>query len=122
MSNGSEIFKQHHQIALYIFMFSCSWPALEANGFGFGIPISLSGALIFSVFGGLVSGILAFRKPLAAGIVGGLLAGPLNILALHYYVQNRTAIWSVEIALVLIIASIPGLLVALFLRKILLKK
>ncbi|MFO0976721.1 MAG: hypothetical protein U0996_10010 [Planctomycetaceae bacterium] len=101
---------------LLVFVFLCGLPALEMNGFGIGIPISLQTGVTLATLGGLVGGALVCSKPLYAGIIGGLLAGPAGLLAVYFYTQNRVEVWNVELVLVQGIASLPGFLIGKYLK------
>lgn len=105
------------QAGLFVFIFLCGVPAMELNGFGFGLPITFQTGLFCATLGGLIGGVMICRKPLFAGIIGGLLAGPAGLLAVYYYTQNRQEVWNVELALVQGLASIPGFLVGKFLTR-----
>ena len=102
---------------LLIFVFLCGFPALELNGFGMGLPISLFTALTCATIGGALGGALICSKPMAAGLVGGLLAGPLGLLAVYYYTQQRESVWTLELVLVQGIACLPGLAVGRLLKR-----
>lgn len=93
---------------LAVFVVLCGIPALEMNGFGFGIPFSLPIALTCATIGGAVGGALMCSRPMVAGLVGGLLAGPIGLLAVYYYTQDRQQIWNLELVVVQIGACLPG--------------
>ena len=97
------------QAGFFVFVIFCGVPALELNGFGMGIPLSLQTALLSATVGGAVGGMLICPRPLLAGLAGGLLAGPLGLVAVYYYTQQRQAVWHVELVLVQGIACLPGL-------------
>lgn len=94
---------------ILVFVFLCVFPSLAMNGFLFGLSFSLPAALVCATVGGAVGGVSLCPRPMLAGIVGGLLTGHLGLLAVYYYTQHRTRIWSGEIVIVLFIASLPGL-------------
>jgi len=102
-----------------VFVFFCGIPALELNGFGFGISLTLRTALGCATVGGLVGGLLICPRPMAAGLIGGLIAGPLGLLAVYYYSQFRTSIWNLELVIVQGIACLPGIGIGLLLKKLL---
>lgn len=116
MSAPNEITRLQ-QVGLLVFVFLCGIPGLELNGFGFGIPLSLPVALVCATIGGVVGGILICPRPLFAGLAGGLLAGPLGLLAVYYYAQNRESIWNLELVLVQGVASLPGVGVGYLLKR-----
>jgi peptidoglycan/LPS O-acetylase OafA/YrhL len=91
-----------------IFVLLCGFPALELNGFGFGIPLSLPTALACATIGGAVGGVLMCRRPWVAGLSGGLLAGPLGLLAVYYYTHHRQTVFNVEVVFVQCLACLPG--------------
>src|SRR5437867_3419658 len=93
-------YTKSQQIGFLVFAFLCGIPALELNGFGFGIPFSLATALICASIGGIVGGILVCPRPFFAGMIGGLLAGPLGLVAVYYYTQDRQNVWIIEIVVV----------------------
>lgn len=105
------------QAGLFVFIFLCGVPAMELNGFGFGLPITFQTGLFCATLGGLIGGVMVCHKPLFAGIIGGLLAGPAGLLAVYYYTQNRQQVWNVELALVQGLASVPGFLIGKFLTR-----
>jgi len=104
------------QAGLLVFVFLCGLPALEMNGFGIGFPISLQTGITCATLGGLVGGALICSRPLYAGIIGGLLAGPAGLLAVYFYTQNRVEVWNVELVLVQGVASLPGFLIGKYLK------
>lgn len=93
---------------IYMFVFLCGAPALELNGFGFGIPLTLATAITCATIGGAVGGIMMCPRPMAAGLVGGLVAGPVGLLAVYYYTQHRNNVWNLELVLVQGLACLPG--------------
>ena len=82
------------------FVFLCGVPALEINGFGFGLPFTLATALCCATLGGLVGGAMVCPRPIGAGLVGGLVAGPIGLLAVYYYTQHRHEVHTAELAIV----------------------
>ncbi len=104
-------------IGILVFVFLCGLPALEMNGFGFGIRFTLSTAILCSVVGGLVGGALVCPRPLLAGVVGGALAGPLGLIAVYYYTSCRGSVWNLELVIVQGLASLPGVGVGLLVKR-----
>lgn len=104
-----------------LFVFLCEFPAASTNGFTFDGLMSLSlGTLVFlSLIGGAVGGMLYFPKPPLAGLIGGLVAGPLTCLAVYYYTLHRERLFKGELALVMAVAALPGIAVGFILNKVL---
>jgi hypothetical protein len=50
-------------------------------------------------------------------LIGGLLAGPLGLLAVYYYTQQRTSVTNVELAVVQLLASLPGFAIGWLLKR-----
>lgn len=107
-SSGQQEMSQWQMYGIYVFVFFCGVPALELNGFGFGIPLTLSTAITCATIGDAVGGLMMCPRPLAAGLVGGLVAGPVGLLAVYYYTQHRNNVWNVELVLVQGLACLPG--------------
>ncbi len=107
-SSGQQEMSQWQMYGIYVFVFFCGLPALELNGFGFGIPLTLSTAITCATIGGAVGGLMMCPRPLVAGLVGGLVAGPVGLLAVYYYTQHRINVWNVELVLVQGLACLPG--------------
>jgi hypothetical protein len=61
-----------------VFVFLCGIPALEMNGFGFGIPFSPLSAFACATVGGALGGVMICPRPMSAGLIGGLLVGTLG--------------------------------------------
>ncbi len=106
-------------VGILIFVFACGIPALELNGFGFGIDFSLETALLIAIIGGALGGLLICFRPWLAGVVGGLIAGPLGLYAVYFWTQNRAQVWNVELVLVQGIGCLPGIGVGLLLARLL---
>lgn len=109
-------FMEPWQGGMLVFVLFCGLPALEMNGFGFGIRMSLAVALVCSIIGGAIGGALICPRPLIAGVIGGLVAGPVGLLAVYYYSQHREQLHTIEIALVQCVASLPGVGVGIALK------
>ncbi len=101
-------FTRLQNAGMLVFVLLCGVPALEMNGFGFGLALTLPMALGCATVGGVVGGILLCPRPALAGLIGGLLAGPLGLLAVYYYTHQRTSVTNVELAIVQMLASLPG--------------
>ncbi len=95
-------------IGIVFFILLCGFPALELTGFGFGIDISLQTAVLCSIAGGVVGGILICPKPWQAGMIGGLIAGPSGLLAVYFYTSFRQEVFNLELVIVQGVASLPG--------------
>jgi len=106
------------RIGILVFVFLCGVPAMEINGFGLGLPISLPIGLVVSVLGGLVGGALICSRPIAAGMIGGLLAGPMVLIATLFYTQGRSQVHTLELTLVGMVAVLPGLGVGYAIKKL----
>ncbi|WP_269527161.1 hypothetical protein [Coraliomargarita parva] len=106
---------------VYTFILLCGLLPLEANGFGFGLPVTPASALMCSCVGGLVGGGLICRNPLVAGLIGGLIAGPSSYFAVSILAQNFDTLYTLAIVLVQGLSTLPGVGVALLLKKLLLK-
>ena len=102
-----------------VFVFLCGIPALEVNGFGFGMNLSLTTAVICACVGGIIGGAMMCSRPVIAGIVGGLIAGPVGLLAVYFYTQHRASVWDLELVIVQGIACLPGVGVGVLLKKML---
>ncbi len=102
-----------------VFFVLCAWPGLELNGFGFGLPITLPIALACATLGGLIGGALVCPRPIAAGIIGGVLAGPPGLVAVYLYTIPRETVYSIELVIVQGLASLPGIGVGFAIRKLL---
>jgi Na+/proline symporter len=70
---------------------------------------SLLLGLVVSAFGGIVSGALIARRLRIAGAAGGLLAGPSGLVALYFYCQGQQQVHKLELVVVQLVASLPGL-------------
>jgi hypothetical protein len=117
--SGPQAFTRLQNAGVLVFVVLCGIPALEMNGFGFGISFTLGTALACATVGGAVGGMLICPRPLLAGLVGGLLAGPLGLIAVYYYTQGRQSVWNVELVIVQAIACLPGVGVGVLLKKVL---
>lgn len=116
-SSGQQEMSQWQMYGIYVFVFFCGVPALELNGFGFGIPLTLSTAIACATIGGAVGGCMICSRPLVAGLVGGLVAGPVGLLAVYYYTQHRESVSNVELVLIQGLACLPGYGLGWLIRK-----
>jgi hypothetical protein len=102
-----------------VFVLLCGIPALEMNGFGFGIPFSPLSAFACATVGGAVGGLMICSRPMLAGLIGGLLAGTIGFAAVYYYSQHRERVSNFELLIVQGIASLPGYGIGRLLKSIL---
>ena len=111
MSNQSASVKYTglQKAGMIVCVLLCGVPALQMNGFGSGIPFSLPTALVCATIGGAVGGVLLCPRPFLAGLIGGLIAGPLGLFAIYYYTQHRERVGKAKLAFVHGIAILPGL-------------
>jgi len=121
MSNSQppEDFTRLQQTGVLIFVIFCGLPAMELNGFGFSIPFTLGSAITCAAIGGVVGGALVCPRPLIAGVLGGLVAGPLGLVAVYYYTLSRESVWNLELVLIQGLGSLPGIGLGYSLKKIL---
>lgn len=82
-------------------------------------PLPLSTAIIIMIVCGGVGGVAAIPGPFIGGLVGGMLAAPLGLLAAYYYVPLRNNLYDAEVVLAFFVGAIPGMLVASVLQKLL---
>jgi hypothetical protein len=101
-------------VVLVIF---CGFPALAMNGFGLRMHITPSIAFLCATLGGAVGGAMICSRPILAGLLGGLVAGTLGLLAVYYYTLNRGHVWNAEVAIVQCLASVPGVGLGWFMKK-----
>jgi hypothetical protein len=94
-------------IGMLIFFATCN--GLPLAGFHGGTGWSLAGWVALAFFGGFVGGLLMAPGNRFAGAVGGMIAGPMGLLAVYFYARNRQTIYSAETVIVMLIASLPGL-------------
>ncbi|MGE3805595.1 MAG: hypothetical protein AB7K24_13045 [Gemmataceae bacterium] len=118
-TTGGEPLSRGTNLGILLFVGLCGIPALEMNGFGFGLPITLPVALGLATLGGALGGAFMCPRPLLAGLVGGLLAGPLGLLAVYFYTQGRHQVTNVELVLVQGVACLPGVGIGLALKYLL---
>lgn len=107
------------RLGIFVFVFLCGIPALEVNGFGFGMNLTLTTALLVASAGGIIGGAMICSRPVMAGIIGGLIAGPVGLLAVYFYTQHRESVWDMELVIVQGIACLPGVGVGWLLKKML---
>ena len=81
--------------------------------------MTLQFGLGLAVVGGAIGGVLICHRPWLAGLVGGIIAGPLGFLGVYYWSSFRNELWTLEIALAQGIASLPGVGVGILIRKLL---
>ena len=96
-------------IGILLFVFACGIPAMHLAGFYGGTTWPLIRFLPIAAAGGLVGGALLARGHRVAGAVGGLIAGPLGLLAIYFSARNRQSIYQVEVVVVQLVAALPGL-------------
>ncbi len=116
---GSADREDGNGIGYVVFAVLCGVPGLEMSGFGLGLSIGFPIALACSVVGGMIGGALICPRPIAAGIIGGVVAGPLGLLAVYYYTLPREVVYTVELTVVQMLASLPGLGVGYVIKKLL---
>jgi len=104
-----------------VFLFFCILPPLVMNGFLLDLPLNWPLVFICSIIGGAFGGALMCPRPVVAGFVGGLIAGPLGLTALFFYTQHRESIWMLELMIVQGIACAPGIGICFLLKKVLSK-
>lgn len=105
------------KIGNFILAFSCVFPALAVNGFLGGFTLGLPLAFAIAALGGAAGGALCCRKPLAAGLVGGILAATLGLIAVYVYTMMRQRVWKWEVCLVLLVGCAPGALVGYTIKR-----
>jgi hypothetical protein len=96
-------------IGTLLFVGTCGIPAMHLAGFYGGTTWPLIRFLSIAAIGGLVGGALLARGHRVAGAVGGLIAGPLGLLAIYFYARNRQSIYQLEVMFVQLVAALPGL-------------
>lgn len=96
-------------IGLLLFVFTAGIPGLHLAGFYQGTSWPLPIWLLIAAAGGFVGGALLASSHRIAGAVGGVLAGPMGLLAIYLYAHNRTTLHNIEAILVQGVASLPGL-------------
>ncbi|PHS13735.1 MAG: hypothetical protein COA78_06490 [Blastopirellula sp.] len=84
--------------------------------------LSFGTAFLMALVGGAIGGGLICPNPLPAGIVGGLIAGPTGLIAVHFYTLDRAEIYTLEIGLVMCVASLPGLSVGKLIQYVMQKQ
>jgi hypothetical protein len=98
------------RFGIVIFVVASGLMALNAGGF-MGRPIWFPLALLISTIGGVVGGAMLARTHRWAGAIGGLIAGPLGLIAIALYISGRQQVWNVELAIVQCVACLPGIAV-----------
>jgi hypothetical protein len=101
-------------IGMLIFGATCN--GLPLAGFHGGTGWSVLGWVALAFFGGFVGGLLMAPANRLSGAVGGMIAGPMGLLAVYFYARNRQTVYTAETAIVMLIASLPGLGVYWILR------
>jgi hypothetical protein len=101
----------------FIFLLSSGIPGLELARTG-AEASRLAVWFPVAVIGGTIGGALLAPAHRLAGAAGGLIAGPMGLLSIFFYVraQTRPRIYRAEAAIVQLIASLPGLGVYFVLR------
>ena len=72
--------------------------------------------LFVAAVGGFVAGLLIAPSHRIAGAIGGMIAGPLALLAEMFYLRGRVAAYRAEVVLIGLLACLPGLGVYFVLR------
>jgi len=103
-------------IGLIIFGVTCN--GLPLAGFQGGTGWSTLGWIALAFVGGFFGGLLLAPSNRLAGAVGGMIAGPMGLLAVYLYARNRQTVYTAETFIVMMIASLPGLGVYWVLRLI----
>ncbi|HEY2882508.1 MAG TPA: hypothetical protein VGJ15_08745 [Pirellulales bacterium] len=119
MAAGSNNLPNSAKLGFLVFVIFCGLPAAAMNGFFGGWDIPFTAALVSATLGGIVGGVLICPKPWSAGFVGGLLAGPVGLLAVYYYTKLRAEVFDIELVLVQMVASIPGVAVGFWIKRFL---
>src|SRR5262245_47312826 len=87
-------------VGLILFVFGAGFPGASMAGFFGGPWFDLPTGLLIAAAGGAIDGALLAPTHRVAGLIGGLVAGPLGLLALAYYAKGREKIWNVELVIV----------------------
>jgi hypothetical protein len=74
--------------------------------------------LFVAACGGMIAGLLISPSHRVAGMIGGMIAGPLSLLAVMFYLRGRVRVFRVEIVGISLLATVPGLAVYFLLRLI----
>jgi hypothetical protein len=106
-------------LGILLFVVCAGFPAMETAGFGFGIDLSYQTCLIIATVGGALGGLMMAEDDRIAGLVGGAVAGPCGLLGLMWYLQGRQTVHNLELVIVQVVASLPGVGVFFLLRSIL---
>lgn len=118
-NTGSPDFTRGQQLGILVFVLLCGIPAMEMNGFGFGLKLDLTTSLGLAALGGVLGGALLCPRPLLAGLMGGLLAGPAGLLAVYWYTEGLSRVSNYELVLVQGAASLPGVAVGWLIKHLL---
>lgn len=93
---------------VFIFVSSTTIPGMSLAGFQGGTGWPLLVWVPISFIGGLIGGALIAREHRLSGAVGGMIAGPLGLLAIYFFARDRTKMWRAEVVIVQLLASLPG--------------
>lgn len=116
--NGNYDLTIVQRLGILVFVFCCGIPAMEINGYGMGLITSMPFGLLLATLGGMVGGAMVCSSPIAAGMIGGVLAGPMGLLAVYLYTAARTEVYDLELVVVQLIASLPGFAVGWLIKKV----
>jgi hypothetical protein len=107
-------------VGILLFVFCAGFPAMEMAHKGFGIGLDPSAYLLIATAGGALGGLLIADGARLAGLLGGAVAGPCGLLGLSAYLTGRQEVFKLELIIVQMLASLPGVGV-FFLVKMLLE-
>jgi hypothetical protein len=96
-------------IGVLIFVFTAGIPGLFVSGFHRGPDWEMSTYATIAAVGGAVGGALMGRGHWLAGLLGGAVAGPCGLYAVAWWVTGRESVHNVELVLVQLVGSLPGL-------------
>jgi hypothetical protein len=103
-------------IGMLIFGVTCN--GLPLAGFQGGTGWAILGWVALAFVGGFFGGLLMAPANRFSGAIGGMIAGPMGLLAVYFYARNRQTVYTAETFIVMLIASLPGLGVYWVLRLI----